>query len=72
MLAPLTMSNSEKEASDHFLKEKEFDLSGGVDLSKFIEDGVLKVKENAPVEKSIKVILFDLVSLNNISNSPKS
>ncbi|MED5485978.1 MAG: hypothetical protein VYE59_05110, partial [Candidatus Thermoplasmatota archaeon] len=45
------MSNSEKGDSDSFLKEKKFNLSGGIDLSKFIENDVLDVEENNEINK---------------------
>ena len=45
------MSNSEKGDSDSFLKEKKFNLSGGIDLSKFIESDVLDVEENDEINK---------------------
>ena len=45
------MSNSEKEDSDQFLKEKKFNLSGSIDLSKFMEKG-----EEERVEESTEII----------------
>ena len=43
------MSNSEKDDSDRFLKEKEFNQSGGVDLSKFLQEDVLNSEEKDDV-----------------------
>ena len=45
------MSKSEKGDSDRFLKEKEFNLSGGIDLSKFLEDDALDVNEENELNK---------------------
>ena len=49
------MSNSEKEDSDQFLKEKEFNLSGSIDLSKFMEKSEEKV-----VDESTEIIKEEL------------
>ena len=49
------MSNSEKEDSDQFLKEKKFNLSGSIDLSKFMEKG-----EEERVEESTEIIKEEL------------
>ena len=50
------MDNSKKGDSDRFLKEKEFDLSGGIDLSKFIEDDALELKEDEVSEERMEEI----------------
>ena len=79
LLSPRTMSNSEKEDSDRFLKEKEFNQSGGVDLSKFMQENVLNSEEkdelieekDEPIDEAIGDISSPFVSGDLIDSEMK-
>ena len=68
------MSNSEKEDSDQFLKEKKFNLSGSIDLSKFMEKDEEKTEEKPSevvaeeVDEAIGEISSPFVSSDSIDS----
>ena len=79
--SPLVMSKSEKVDSDRFLKEKEFDLSGGIDLSKFMQEnaadseeneGIIEEEKEQIIDEAIGDISSPFVSSDSIDSEMKS
>ena len=68
------MSNSEKEDSDLFLKEKKFNLSGSIDLSKFMEKDEEKIEDEEieiiadEIDEAIGEISSPFVSSDSIDS----